>query len=64
MLGLYLIVKIGWGFVIVSNNVIDERPCYLQSSLVSDEQIQTKYIEKDQFDLIAYFSILIQRLRV
>ena len=53
-------VEISWGFVIASNNVIDGLPCYLQSSLVSDEQIQTIHIKRDQFYTIAGYPILIQ----
>ena len=56
----YLMVEISWGFIIISNNFNDGRPCYLQSSLVSDEQIQTRHIKRDQFDTIAGYPILIQ----
>ena len=34
--------------------------CFLKSSLVSDEQIQTRHNKRDQFDTIAGYPILIQ----
>ena len=61
----YLIVKISWGFVIVSNN--SQRWAAMLSAtqnLVSENRFKLDIIKRDQFDTIAGYTILIQMSNV